>query len=197
MKIDCLPLGQYEENCYILHENGHVLVIDPGCKGKEAIKACQGDTIDAILLTHGHSDHTVGVDEIVDQVHCPVYISDDDMQLISNNPHNLNLFGSVLYCQLEPLKIGSNDIGNFNVKVLATPGHTEGSVCIQYKNVLFTGDTLFAGDIGRTDLFSGSEAQMSESLEYLTKLPSDLIIYPGHGPSSTMAQEKISNPYLR
>ena len=87
-------------------------------------------------------------------------------------------------------------VGSFNLEIISTPGHTAGSVMIRYRNALFTGDTLFAGDIGRTDLFSGSEEQMCESLKKIASMSENLTVYPGHGPQSTLQMEKKTNPYL-
>ena len=87
-------------------------------------------------------------------------------------------------------------IGSFTLHVIFTPGHTAGSVCVRLGSLLFTGDTLFAGDIGRTDLFGGDEQQMKASLKKLAQLPHDLKIYPGHGPASTIGRELMSNPYF-
>ena len=195
MNLDILPIGLYEENSYVLHDHGHVLFVDPGRYAKEIMKCVRPDeTVDGIVLTHGHEDHTGAVDDLAEVYHCPVYMHSDD--LILTNPSELGRgFNGPVYSSIEPLEKQKN-IGTFAVTVYPTPGHTAGSCCIQYRSCLFTGDTLFASDIGRTDLFSGSEADMAASLQMLKTLPNDLQIYPGHGPASTMKEEKMRNPYL-
>ncbi|MDD5851743.1 MAG: MBL fold metallo-hydrolase [Galactobacillus timonensis] len=196
MRIDTLPIGLYEENSYVVHDHGHVLFIDPGRYWKQIASRVEDDeTVDAILLTHGHADHTGAVDDLADRYQCPVYLNSGDWELV--DPHHTSQgYESPVYHELQPLEEGSCTIGTFPLTVYATPGHTKGSVLIRYRNVIFTGDTLFASDVGRTDLFGGSEEELQASLLKILLLPSDLLVYPGHGPSSSMAVEKQTNPYL-
>jgi hydroxyacylglutathione hydrolase len=195
MNLDILPIGLYEENSYVLHDQGHVLFIDPGRYAKEIMKRVRPDEIvDGILLTHGHEDHTGAVDDLVEAYHCPVYMHSEDMILTDPNETGKGFDGPV-YSPIEPLETVTR-VGIFPLKIYHTPGHTEGSCCIQYRNLLFTGDTLFASDIGRTDLFSGDANKMLQSLQLLKGLSNDLQIYPGHGPASTMHEEKMRNIYL-
>lgn len=197
MKIDVLPIGMYEENSYIVHDCGHVLLVDPGRYANEIIKRIgPKETVDGIVLTHGHSDHTGAVDDLVDYYHCPVFLSAADRILI--DPEQARCAGAELpvYSGTFDLPEGIFKAGSFDLEIIATPGHTQGSVLIRYRNVLFTGDTLFAGDIGRTDLFGGDEEMMLASLRRIAKLPNDWIIYPGHGPASTIGTEKKTNYYL-
>ena len=177
MKLDILPIGQFEENSYVLHDNGHVLFVDPGRYYKK-IMECVGkdEVVDGIVLTHGHSDHTGAVDDLCDVYNCPVYMDHHDLALVLNE---------------KQIKIGT-----FSLEIHHTPGHTDGSICVRYKNILFTGDTLFASSCGRTDLYSGSDEKMRQTLEYLKTLPHDLQIYPGHGPASTIGIEVRNNPYM-
>lgn len=196
MKVDVLPIGLYEENCYVLHDRDHVLFVDPGRYAKQ-IASCvsEKETVDGIILTHGHEDHTGAADDLAEMYGCPVYISFEDYILI--DPKNSTPFGygAPVYSKVYDLK-GTMKIGIFDLEVIATPGHTAGSVCIRYRNLLFTGDTLFAGSIGRTDLYSGDEEQMIQSLVLLSKLSHDLHVLPGHGPDTTIGRELIRNLYL-
>jgi glyoxylase-like metal-dependent hydrolase (beta-lactamase superfamily II) len=197
MKLDILPIGLYEENSYVLHDAGHVLLVDPGRYPKViAEKISQDETVDGIVLTHGHSDHTMAADDLADLYHCMIYLNDNDRMIVTPGAR-LDGTESPIYHEIKNLAEGDLKVGFFDLKIYCTPGHTAGSVCIQYRNILFTGDTLFAGDCGRTDLYSGSEAELIESLHALSRLPKDLKVYPGHGPSSTIGQELRINSYLK
>jgi len=197
-KLDILPIGLYEENSMVLHDHGHVLLIDPGRFPKEiAARVDQKEIVDAIVLTHGHSDHTMAADDLADQYHCPIYLHPLDRILVESADRHLDGTDHPIYHEIQPLSSGEMMIGTFPVTVYHTPGHTAGSVCVRYRNLLFTGDTLFAGDCGRTDLYSGDEAAMQKSLHLLAGLSRDLQVYPGHGPSSTISMELKVNPYLQ
>ena len=163
----------------------------------DRIAACVSDkeTVDGVLLTHGHEDHTQAADDLADLFGCSVYMSMDDYVLV--DPKNPLRYGydAPVYSPIHDLR-GEMTVGTFPVTIIATPGHTAGSVCIRFRSLLFTCDTLFASDIGRTDLYSGDERQMIESLKILRQLDHDLRVLPGHGPSSTIGREIKVNPYL-
>lgn len=197
MNLDILPIGLYGENSYVLHDQKHVLLIDPGRYADQiAGRIAKDEKVDAIVLTHGHEDHTGAVDDMVDLYHCPVYMDTKDLPLV--DPANAGKLGysAPVYAKITPLQ-EKTTAGTFDLYIMETPGHTAGSVCIRYRNLLFTGDTLFAGDIGRTDLYSGSDADMMHSLLKFRNLPHDLQVFPGHGPSSTIGRELSVNPYLQ
>lgn len=203
IKIHTLTLGAYQTNCYIVHDDASTAcaVIDPGYEPQTILQTVQalGLTIDAILLTHGHFDHVGAVEELVNATGCRLWMSESDWSQFPNpvNAHYFPLancdFTEVLFCEEGELITA----GGVTFTVLATPGHTGGSVCYLSGDALFSGDTLFAGSCGRTDLPTGSEKWMRWSLDRLAELEEDPAVYPGHGSSTTLATEKRYNPYLR
>lgn len=198
MEISSLPVGPIGTNCYILcDETAQVCaVIDPGDEAPrvaDAVKAT-GCVPCAILLTHGHYDHTGGVQALSALwPETPVYLSCRD-QGGDNAP-----------AQLFPLIPNAKDygegdalsVGGLTVEVLSTPGHSEGSVTLRCEDSLFCGDTLFAGSCGRTDFPGGSMQKILASLRRLGQLEGDLTVYPGHMEPTTLATERRVNPYLR
>ena len=196
MKVDVLPIGLYMENSYVVHDSGHVLLIDPGAHAEVISSAiAKEEKVDAILLTHGHEDHVGAVDELADQYCCPVYMNLRDLPLVENGAEKTHVFARTLKSEILPLQ-AEMIISVFHGQVIETPGHTHGSVCIILGNCVFSGDTLFAGSIGRTDLPDSSPAEMMESLQKVRKLPANLTVFPGHGGSTTIARELETNFYL-
>lgn len=200
MTIERLVVGPFQANCYLLQKDDEVLIIDPGSAAKrisEKIELSQGKLV-GILLTHGHFDHIGAVDFLVKKYHCPVYISVDDVKMLRNEQYN-NLAGytasvtsEVCYLESENLKIGK-----FDIKILFTPGHSNGSVMFIIENSLFSGDTLFHLGVGRTDLYSGSEGKLRQSLQVLYGLDDEMVVYPGHDSTTTVGFELMNNPFLR
>ena len=192
MKIRTLVLGDYQVNCYLVSdENGDTAVIDPGYEPEYILRVAQtkGLQIRAIMLTHGHFDHVGAVKGLYEALHCPVYLNEADADL----PPYLSegLFYTDEYAEGDEISVG-----NLRFAVIQTPGHTKGSVCLRCGNVLFTGDTLFAGSYGRTDL-GGSAPEMAASLHRLSQIPENLHVFPGHGETSTLDHERANNPYFR
>ena len=194
LKIHKLALGLYQTNCYIIHDEASksCCVIDPGYEADTILEEVGhlGLTVEAILLTHGHFDHVGAVKDMVAETDCDVYISEADLSL---PPMFTN--GKIYYTHT----YGEGDVlrlAGLEISVLHTPGHTPGSVCLVSENTMFSGDTLFEGSCGRTDI-GGSWPQIQASLARLTKLDTDYVVYPGHGGSTTLAMEKRYNPYMR
>jgi len=202
LNIVTLALGSYQTNCYIIwgKSSTSCAVIDPGYDAQRVLAetARLGLTVEAILLTHGHFDHVGAVEALVEATGCRLWMHEGDWSQFPN-PTNAYFyplansdFTEVQFCE-EGQTISA---GGLEFAVLATPGHTYGSVCYRCGDALFCGDTLFAGSCGRTDLPGGDPATLMQSLKRLRQLPDELTIYPGHGGSSTLGTEKGCNPYL-
>ena len=198
MIIKPIIAGIYEEVAYIVmdEDTKDAFIVDPGGNGEliEAeVKALDAD-IKYILLTHGHFDHVGAVEYIADKFNVPFYISKEDEEWISKDNY---VFGNLRKADGYLSEGDSLKIGNKDVKVIRTPGHTPGGLCFLVGKDLFTGDTLFRGSVGRTDFPGGNSADLISSIkEKLVPLEDDIRVYPGHGDSSTIGFEKEINPYL-
>lgn len=200
-KIDTFVLGMVQVNTYVLWNDHHVLIIDPGSKAlqmQEKIDSEHG-IVDGIVLTHAHFDHIAGVDALVKKYHCPLYINNLDIPLLKDPQLNFS-FGSPIVVQTEPIVLqpGMNTIGAFTFRAIDAPGHSEGCTMIEWDQNLFCGDVIFQGSIGRTDLATSCNSKMIQSLHMIKdSLDPSLIVYPGHGPKTTLAEEFKNNPYFQ
>lgn len=201
MLIKRIPAGIYAANCYIVMDENtkDTIVIDIGGDADDIIKELRNlkANLKAILLTHGHVDHVSGVLELKREYDVPVYLSSKDEELMIKNTYIYGNFGDkradYSLNQGDKLKIGS-----LNIQVIATPGHTPGGVCFLIENDLFTGDTLFYGSVGRSDLEGGDHIELINNIKSkLVILSDDIKVYCGHGPSTTIGKEKQINPFLR
>lgn len=194
MNIITTKVGSYHTNCYMVYEDtARCVLIDPGFQPEELLELVQakGKTVEAILLTHGHFDHVGGVKKIAEQTGCRVYICQEDILL---NP--MLTAGPLHYTHT--YKEGDVlTLAGMTFTVMQTPGHTPGCVCLLCGDTIFSGDTLFAGTCGRTDLPGSSHVEMMHSLARLAKLEKDYQVLPGHGNSSTIFQEKRCNPFMQ
>ena len=199
MKVKMMQVGAIGTNCYILEdeETGKAAVIDPGDEAGAIANILEEDKADVeyILLTHGHYDHTTGVPELKRRFPAAkVYIHRADAN--GAGSQLFPLAGQVK--DLNYYKEGDTlTLGSLTILVMETPGHSPGSVTLQVGDVLFTGDTLFCGSCGRTDLRGGSYDQIMASLKRLGKLEGDFHVCPGHDRTSTLEQERRYNPFLR
>ena len=193
LNIHTLTLGLFQTNCYIVHNNGsdRCVVIDPGYDAKKILNFLNEKDLqlEAILLTHGHFDHVGGVKDLVADTDCRVFLHPAEHTM----PHNIT--AGKLYATDDYAPRFS--VAGMDVTVLHTPGHTPGSVCLIIEGAMFSGDTLFAGSCGRTDLPGGDWATIQISLHRLKDLPMDYRVLPGHAEATTLSQEKQTNPYLR
>ena len=201
-KIDILPLGSYQTNCYIVWASGsdRCAVIDPGYEPETVLTrlAQLGLTLDAILLTHGHFDHVGAVEALVKSTGCKLWMSQSDYTQ-RKNPMNDYLYPlhDQTFCEVSFCEEGEAiPVGGLTFRVMETPGHTWGSVCYLCEDAMFCGDTLFAVSCDRTDLPGGDRVTMLNSLERLSQMDTDYRVFPGHGESSTLSHEQKTNPYM-
>lgn len=198
MKVSVMQVGPIGTNCYFLQdeESGLMAIIDPGDDWERIlhqVKKAEGE-VKYILLTHGHYDHTTAVPDLVKALPgVQVYIHQADA----------NGVGSQLFPLAAQVKDLNNydegdtlTLGSLTIEVLHTPGHSKGSVTLKVGDVLFTGDTLFCGSCGRTDLRGGSYEEIMESLKRLGELEGDFHVCPGHDRTSTLERERKYNPFL-
>lgn len=204
MNIKRMSLGPLGTNCYIVYKGNDALIIDPGGDEREVITFLDEHQLKplAILLTHAHFDHIGAVDALRHFYHIDVYLGQDEEDWLENPLLNRStLMGKEISTEspehlLTPDKL---NIGDFSIDVLHTPGHSPGSSSFVFKNAHFvvSGDVLFRHGVGRTDLPGGSFPQLKDSiLNQLYHLPDDYIVYPGHGPETTIAEEKQNNPFV-
>ena len=195
INIKTLALGAYQTNTYLVWEETSptCVVIDPGYEPDTILDEAKklGKEITAVLLTHGHFDHVGGVRELAAETGCPVYLHEAELSM----PPQMTA-GPLFYTNT----YGEGDFveaAGLSFKVLHTPGHTPGSICLLCENAMFSGDTLFWGSCGRTDLPGGSWATIRKSLRRLADLSGDYDVYPGHGDATTLSFERKMNPYMR
>lgn len=203
MQVETLTLGQYQTNTYLVwnEEANSCVVIDPGYEPDRILRTVQrsGKKLEAIFLTHGHFDHVSAVQAIVEQTGCALWMREADWS-IKRDAMNLWLYplAGCDFCQVSFYEEGEVlSLAGMQFRVMETPGHTWGSVCIAAENVLFTGDTLFAGSCGRTDLPGADWNTICKSLQRLGRMEGDYIVYPGHGPATTLSAERRDNPYMK
>ncbi len=201
--IHTLILGDYQTNCYMVYagDSKTCAIIDPGCDAPAILQEAErlGLVVEAVLLTHGHFDHVGAVKELVEKTGCSLWISESDWSQ-PNGPmtHYLYPLANCNFTEVQFCEEGQTiTAGGLEFSTLATPGHTRGSVCYLCGDVLFSGDTLFDGSCGRTDLPGGDWGTIQASLQRLSRLPGDHKVCPGHGNSTTLAAQRQYNPYMR
>lgn len=205
IKVDFISSGDFQVNCYLVYDDTtkKAIIIDPGVDGQKVINKIEKLQLKPELLinTHGHFDHMFSDDIIRQKYNIPLAIHKDDTNMLSDAEFNFSLSMG------NPVTVNSADIifdkdetketSFCKYKVIHTPGHSKGSVCILIDNILFAGDTIFKNSIGRTDLVGGNYSEIVTSIQTLKDiLPKDIIICPGHGPFTTLENELKNNPYF-
>lgn len=203
MRVGRLVLGPLETNCYVVAEEhaGECLVIDPACFDERLVAEIGTARVVAIVLTHCHFDHLGGVAELKAVTEAPLVIHALDAEFVTSSEGNGGaMFGFVETAPPADRLVDQGDIvtaGSIDFEVLHTPGHTPGGICLYTPGHLFSGDTLFAGSVGRTDFPRGDGRALSRSVAMrLAGLPDDTVVHPGHGPESNIGRERRVNPFF-
>lgn len=208
MILETIVVGPNQTNCYILgcSNTKEAVIIDPGADTDEIKHMVKESGVSPrfIINTHGHADHIASNKDFK----LPIYIHKLDADFLTSPYKNMSVFFGHWITSPKPERLLSDgdkiDVGELVLEIIHTPGHTPGGICIKCREqaclfpaIIFTGDTLFAGGVGRTDLIGSSEKDLFNSIKNkLLVLDDDIVIYPGHGPSSTIGQEKKTNPFL-
>lgn len=206
MHIKSITVGEFEVNCLVLWAKApNALVVDPGANPELILKFLEDQKLSPVLylFTHGHYDHISAIADVCNVMPAPIACHKDDSKwAFSEINQMLPYYAMPRKPDVVMVDVADGDQrsdAGLNYRVIHTPGHTPGSVCYYFpdSNDLVTGDTLFAGTVGRTDLPGGSPREMQDSLETIAGLPDVTRIYPGHGPASTLLQEKKTNYFMR
>ena len=205
MFVTTMVVGPLAENAYIVgsEETKECAIIDPGAEPGRILEEVErlGLTVGFILNTHGHGDHVGGVAGIKEATGATYAIHEKDIQLLRrSDPHASRVVSDFRVPPDPDMYVHDGDVievGRVKLRVIETPGHTQGGVCYYTDGVVFTGDTLFQGSIGRSDMPGGNGQQLIQGIiGRLMVLPTETKVYPGHGPDSTIAREKLTNPFL-
>lgn len=210
MNVEPLVVGLYETNCYVVRTDDkchEAVVIDTGLDISSVAEHLRAHRLKpvAVVLTHGHVDHIVGASAIRSGwSDVQVYVHKLDAEMLTDTKKNLSLMtGSTFVIEPADVVVEEGDVidrAGLKLEIIHTPGHSPGCICLYAKdeNLLFSGDTLFAGGVGRTDFPGGGEEQLFRSIkEKLLILPEETIVYPGHGPQTTIGRERQYNPFIR
>ncbi len=203
MNIKRVELGHIHSNCYLVSSKNAAIVIDPGFNSEviEEFLRNNSDKERMILLTHGHFDHIGGAPHLRASTGCPIAIGRDDGYLLSDSIENLSKKFHANVPEFTADRFLDDGekltVGDLTFDVIKTEGHTPGGVCYYIDNILFSGDTLFAGSVGRTDFVHGNTDDLMNSLSKLLKLSDNTNVLSGHGAETTIGREKRYNPFLR
>jgi glyoxylase-like metal-dependent hydrolase (beta-lactamase superfamily II) len=204
IKVKKFKIGIIDQNCYLAYgqDTKRAAIIDPGEDPDKIINVIDSENLtpEIIINTHGHYDHVSGDDKIRLKYKIPLAIHKDEVEMIADPKKNASfIFGESLVVKAPEILLEDNQdikLSFTTFKVLSTPGHSKGSICLLCEAYLFTGDTLFAGTIGRTDLWGGNNETILQSLRKLKSLDSSITVCPGHGSMTTLANELKHNPFL-
>jgi len=202
--VKTITVGAFQENCYLVVDDrsNRAVIVDPGSEGERLVEEIEqtGATLEAIWITHAHVDHVGAIASVKRKWDVPIYLHPLDLRLYQAASRQAEVYGLPFeeppapdreFLDGERLKVGNEEM-----TVMHTPGHAPGHVVIHGNGIALVGDCLFAGSIGRTDLPFSNPPLLAASLEKISALPSQTVVYPGHGVETTIAQERKSNPFL-
>lgn len=205
MAIEIIPVGPLQVNCYLLRcdTSRQAVIIDPGDEGArilDAVKASDSQ-LQAVINTHAHFDHVGANAYIIERTGVDLLLHKDDAPLLARAADHADIYGLSVVASPAPTRLLQDGdeitVGELTLRVIHLPGHSPGGICLHVGADLFVGDGLFAGSVGRTDLPGGDHEQLISGIrEKLLVLPDDTVVYPGHGPVTTIGREKMSNPFL-
>ena len=204
MRVETLTVGPFQENCYLVVDeaSNKAALVDPGSEPEKVIAAVEksGATLDAIWVTHAHVDHVGAIAAVKRKWDVPVHLHPKDNRLFQAAERQAEVYGiefeqppapDLEFADGQQLSLGTKEFS-----VMHVPGHAPGHVVIHGNGIALVGDCLFAGSIGRTDLPFCNPSELAQSLDRISKLPPDTVVYPGHGMSTTIKEERESNPFL-
>ena len=205
MILEKIVESRMGENTYVVGDEStkKCIVVDPGANFIDIMNFVKRKnlSIEYIVLTHGHGDHITNVLKLKEATNAQVVAHQDEREILLDKKKNLSASLPSNTVELDAdIYVKDNDtlkVGDMKLKFIHTPGHTPGSMCIKIDKHMLTGDTLFAGSIGRTDFYGGDFKKMEKSLKILKNQDDDIAIYPGHGPNSNIKIEKMTNPFMR
>ncbi len=204
MNIAVVPVGEYNTNCYILSKesDSSCLLIDPGCEPDRIFRTLESSGLypAAVLITHGHYDHVAALPDVVEKYRCPFYMHADDEISYMHQKEMITAWGGRMikgFTFLEEKKYSLQGAEHLPFRVIHTPGHSPGAVCFDFGKILFSGDTLFYGTVGRTDIPGGDPKVLSGSLKKLAVEFPEGQVFPGHGPATDMESEFKRNIFLK
>jgi hydroxyacylglutathione hydrolase len=204
MGIETIPVGPLQSNCYVVYDEYSLaaMVVDPGDEPGKIIRVIRmkGLKVEYIVCTHGHFDHIGGVSAIKNETGARLLINKADLEIYLSAKDHAALWGVAIIQPPSPdafLKDGDEfAVGGLKFKCISTPGHSPGGICLYGEGIVMTGDTIFEGSVGRTDLYGGNLEDLKKSFVKIIALPPKTRIYPGHGPSTTVADEREFNFFI-
>lgn len=204
MNVQTITVGAFQENCYLVVDDRSncAVIVDPGSEGARLVDAIEDSNakLEAIWITHAHVDHVGAIASVKRKWDVPIYLHPLDRRLYEAAARQAEVYGVAFEQPPEPDREFADGqqvkVGNLEMTVLHAPGHAPGHVVIHGQGIALVGDCLFAGSIGRTDLPFSNPPQLAATLEKISALAPETVVYPGHGMDTTIAQERLSNPFL-